>query len=148
MEIFGEHHLNKNYLVRKGAYAIIFKDVTRTKIGLIRAHGDQYFLPGGGIEQNETPQVTLQREMLEESGYTLKNIKWLCRAQKYFIATIPIKQAMLSDGYFYLAQLADKKQLPSENDNHFEWVDVNDYQRLLFHEHQSYAVSVALAYYL
>ena len=34
----------------------------------------QYKLPGGGKENNETPEQTFMREVLEETGYMVKNI--------------------------------------------------------------------------
>lgn len=35
----------------------------------------QYKLPGGGKERNETPEQTFIREVLEETGYMVKNIR-------------------------------------------------------------------------
>jgi len=54
---------NKQYTKRPGAYGIIENDdgliaVIKTKTG--------YFLPGGGIEENESPEECLARECLEE----------------------------------------------------------------------------------
>ncbi len=37
----------------------------------------QYKLPGGGKEGNETPEETFRREVLEETGYTVKNLRKL-----------------------------------------------------------------------
>lgn len=35
----------------------------------------QYKLPGGGKENDETPEQTFMREVLEETGYMVKNIR-------------------------------------------------------------------------
>lgn len=64
MKIFGIKNKGMNYYVRMGAYAVIFKNQYRNEIGLIRAHGQQYFLPGGGIEQGETAETTFMRFVL------------------------------------------------------------------------------------
>ncbi len=144
MKTFGKKEIGVDYFVRKGAYAVIFKDQDRKEIGLIRANGQQYFLPGGGIENGETVKQALDREMLEETGYTIKNDHSLCRAQRYFMSTWPITRPMLSYGYFFLAQLDQKVQKPTEKDNFFEWIAVDDCKKLLFHIHQYYAVQQAL----
>lgn len=144
MQVFGTKQAQTSYLVRKGAYVIIFKNDDKKEIGLIRAHGNQYFLPGGGIRANESKINTLKREMLEETGYLLKNVQYLCRAQNNFMATLPVKQPMTSDGFFYTGQLAKKVQTPTEKDNHFEWVKVEKCEKLLFHIHQLYAVQQVL----
>lgn len=92
MKVFGSKKAGVNYFVRQGAYAVIFKSQNRNEVGLIRAHGQQYFLPGGGIEKGESAEKTLVREILEETGYSIKNYYLFWRAQRYFISTLPVKQ--------------------------------------------------------
>lgn len=56
-----------------------------SKIGLLHIYGDDELFgkrnhletPGGGIDENETPIEALKREMLEETGYKIKNINYL-----------------------------------------------------------------------
>lgn len=44
-------------------------------IAVIYSRTNNYHkLPGGGIEENETEEVSLERETLEEVGYNIKNI--------------------------------------------------------------------------
>ena len=54
--------------------AVIFND---NKEICIRTKTDSgfYFLPGGGIEENETPIEALKRECLEEAGCSINNIQ-------------------------------------------------------------------------
>ncbi|MFT8669521.1 MAG: NUDIX domain-containing protein [Liquorilactobacillus hordei] len=140
--VFGSKNIGVNYFVRKGAYAVIFKN--QNEIGLIRTHEQQYFLPGGGIEKGETAEDALIREMLEETGYSIKNNYPFCHAQRYFMSTLPVKRPMLSDGYFFISQLDQKIQKPTEKDNYFEWINIKECEKLLFHVHQYYAVQQAL----
>jgi 8-oxo-dGTP diphosphatase len=56
------------YWMRKAARAIVIKDdqllvMHRNKFGK-----EYYTLPGGGIEPNETPEQTVIRELVEETG--------------------------------------------------------------------------------
>jgi ADP-ribose pyrophosphatase YjhB (NUDIX family) len=52
--------------MRKTARALI---VRGNKILLVSGHGaDFYWTPGGGIENNETPEIALSRELKEELG--------------------------------------------------------------------------------
>ncbi|MBZ2404941.1 NUDIX domain-containing protein [Liquorilactobacillus hordei] len=144
MKVFGNKNIGVNYFVRKGAYAVIFRNQNRSEIGLIRTHEQQYFLPGGGIEKGETAEDALIREMLEETGYSIKNNYPFCHAQRYFVSTLPVKRPMLSDGYFFISQLDQRIQKPTEKNNYFEWINIKECEKLLFHVHQYYAVQQAL----
>ncbi len=64
--IFGSKKLNVHYVLRPSCYAIIFHPFT-SKIAVIQK-GDRYFLPGGGMEGNETKDECLHLELLEELG--------------------------------------------------------------------------------
>ena len=52
-----------------GAYGIIIKD---DKIALVKkargGYKGKFDLPGGGIEHQELPNETLEREIMEEAG--------------------------------------------------------------------------------
>lgn len=69
------------------------------------SRGD-YFLPGGGIENKETYQECLEREILEETGYTALIGTFIGNAKSYFLSTK--KEPLLNDGYSYLAELLEK----------------------------------------
>ncbi|MCO7175448.1 NUDIX domain-containing protein [Sporolactobacillus kofuensis] len=144
MRIFGTGMSNVDYFVRKGAYAVIFSEEDPEKVALIRAHGNQYFLPGGGIESGETDEQCLRRELLEETGHLIDTIQYLGHAQRYFLSTLPVVQPMINDGYFYTARFGPKIQTPVEPDNFLEWVDVQQSADLMFHEHQAWAIQKAL----
>lgn len=46
-------------------------------LAFVKQNTRQYKLPGGGREGAETPKETFAREILEETGYTVKNIQRL-----------------------------------------------------------------------
>ncbi len=61
--IFGDKIAGQTYIERPGAYAVIRGP--QLSIATLRV-GTVFFLPGGGREADETPQVTLHREIMEE----------------------------------------------------------------------------------
>lgn len=46
---------------------------------LIANYGGVYMLPGGSIEKNEKPEEAAKRELSEEVGIEIKNLKPLCK---------------------------------------------------------------------
>ncbi len=55
--------------------AIVFQE--RTALVVIDHEGQRYILPGGRVEKGESPLEALNREVLEETGWTLLNIESL-----------------------------------------------------------------------
>ncbi|CRK85172.1 NUDIX hydrolase [Neobacillus massiliamazoniensis] len=139
--IFGEKIDGLNYELRKGVYAVIINS-TKDKIAVVRTTNGQYFLLGGGIENNESHTECLTREALEESGYEVSTGTYIGNSMRYFISSN--REPMISDGYFYLAQLRNKLQEPIDDDHFLEWINVNEVEELLFHDHQVWAVKKGL----
>lgn len=64
---------NKNIGTHRHAIrAVIFKD---GKILMVRTNKGDYKFPGGGAEKGESHEETLFREVVEETGYVLKEVK-------------------------------------------------------------------------
>ncbi len=62
-------HLN----ARRGARAIL--QYNDQFVIIYNKNWNLYTLPGGGINDDESPEAALQREVLEETGFKVKNIK-------------------------------------------------------------------------
>ena len=75
---------NIQYTKRPGAYAIIINE-NQEEIGIV-TDGKDYFYLGGGIEEGETELDALKRELIEEAGYTLKNIRKFDEVGSYIYA--------------------------------------------------------------
>ncbi|TMU83797.1 NUDIX domain-containing protein [Bacillus sp. BHET2] len=127
--------------MRKGVYAVIF-NTKRDKVMTVHNGKGHHFLPGGGIENDESHLNCIEREMLEETGYRAIIVSYIGNAMRYFQSTK--SEPLLSDGYFYLADLSEKVQEPYENEHYIEWIDIKSVKYLLVHEHHYWAVNEVL----
>lgn len=139
--VFGERSCGLEYQNRKSVYAIIFNP-TKEKVLTVETKKGHHFLPGGGIEYGEGFEECLVREMLEETGYSILIGSFIGNASLYFQSTK--NEPILSDGYFYLAQLLVQIQEPIDDDHFIKWIDIETIGELLVHEHHVWAVKVGL----
>lgn len=133
MEYIGKKMENVNYRKRPGAYAIITRK--KDKKIAIGATCD-YFLLGGGIENDETPKEALKRELIEETGYSIKNIRFFDKVFAY----VDGKEKGLLDieATVYIAEFDKYVKDPIEKDHKLLFVDAKDYVSKLYHEYQRY----------
>ncbi|MFZ2483113.1 MAG: NUDIX domain-containing protein, partial [Streptococcus parauberis] len=66
---FGEKIEEKNYKSRYGVYAVI-PNSDKTEVILVQAPNGAWFLPGGEIEEGENHLTALERELIEELGFS------------------------------------------------------------------------------
>lgn len=126
---------NIQYYKRPGAYAIIESDKDN-KIAIVSDNIDVYFFLGGGIKENETNEDALKREVLEETGYSLKDIKLFDKVSSYCYSDT--NGYMDIDAIIYIAKFEEKVTDPIEKNHKLMWVDPNEYKDKLFHEYQRY----------
>lgn len=69
--------------IREGSRAIIKKDNQYLLVHSPKL--DTYVFPGGGVEDGETKEEALVREVLEETGYQVKEYKYKCSVHEYFV---------------------------------------------------------------
>jgi 8-oxo-dGTP diphosphatase len=136
-QTFGEKIEGLHYLTRKTAYAVIFDE----KLGFasVKTRSGKHFLLGGGIEGDETEEECIKREILEEIGYEASVDRWIGRAGQYFVST-NTQQAVFNEASFYIAKLHKKIQEPIEEDHQLIWIKTDLVDKMLFHEHQRWAV--------
>lgn len=139
---FGKKETGKEYIKRPAAYCLIFND-EKDKIAIIQTSDGNYFLPGGGIEKNETHQECLVREVLEEMGMDIAIGTFIGSARRYFYSTNEYTY-YLSEGYFYLCNMVKQIGEPTEEGHFLKWIEPNQAIESLFHEHQSWAIQEAI----
>ena len=91
------------YKKRICAYAIIER-IKDKKIAIATDKSDIYFLLGGGREKDELIEETLKREIIEETGYSLTDVKffdkinsWCYNAKYgYLTRTLAVKLSRVS----------------------------------------------------
>ncbi|EJQ69982.1 MULTISPECIES: NUDIX hydrolase [Bacillus] len=138
---FGYKKPTVQYVLRPSCYAVIF-DPTTSNIAIIQ-NGERYFLPGGGMEGNETKEKCLHRELLEELGWTIEIEQYIGNAARYFYAEKE-DTYYLNDGFFYIANIVHKQTETSEEDHILKWMSPSLAIELLIHDHQRWAVEQAL----
>jgi len=134
MKYIGSKEENIEYRKRPGAYAIIINK-NDDKVGIV-TDGEDYFYLGGGIEKGETQLDALKRELIEESGYTIKNIKKFDEVGSYIYAED--KGFLDVEAYVYIAEFDEKITEPIEIDHSVLWVKPEEYVSRMFREWQTY----------
>ncbi|MFH1366632.1 MAG: NUDIX domain-containing protein [Patescibacteria group bacterium] len=130
---------DKKYFQRIGAYVIIINDnllaTVKTKTG--------YFLPGGGLEKNESPENCLVRECLEEIGIKIKVIKKISQGNYYFFSTT--KQTDMENiGHFYEGKIESVINVQTEKDHELIWLEPKKAITWLYLKNQQEAVRLFL----
>ncbi len=126
---------------RRAVYGVVItKD---NKVVLIRTRG-LYFLPGGGVEGEETDQECLIREINEELGYDIKIMMYLGKATLFdYVPYLETHYEMI--GIFYVIELTVKKKSCLEVDCEVVLLPVKEVvdNEVLQLEHQRWALNEA-----
>ena len=82
IEIHGENQFEQYSKIREACRGIVVLD---NKILLTyEVNTDQYFIPGGGLEKDESLEVCCARELAEETGYVVKPIEQFLTINEYY----------------------------------------------------------------
>lgn len=121
--VFGEKVEGIDYQARYGVYAVI-PNPEQTDIILVQAPNGAWFLPGGEIETGENHLTALERELIEELGFTARIGSYLGQADEYFYSRY-------RDTHYYnpayLYEVASYSQIdkPLEDFNHLAWFPID-----------------------
>ena len=136
--VFGVQIAGHSYVRRPSACALIRNSagqwaVVRTPLGC--------YLPGGGIEADESPQETVEREAREECGFVLKTRPPMASAVQY-VYSIEEKKYFEKVCYFLEAGIIGTVQ-PEEADHELLWLSLDQAVACLLHEAHRWALEGA-----
>ncbi len=135
MKYIGEKEQNIKYTKRPGAYAIIINK-KEDKIGIVTDGEDCFFYLGGGIEEGETKLEALKREIIEEAGYSIKNVKEFTEVGSYLYSEKKGYIEVIAS--LYIAEFDKKITEPIEKDHTVLWVKPEEYVNKMFRKWQTY----------
>ncbi|QXE02438.1 NUDIX domain-containing protein [Terribacillus sp. DMT04] len=139
MRQFGKKVLGAQYIERKAVYGIV-QQKTGDKIGVIRLKTNGLLvLPGGGMEKGEDKLSCLEREVMEETGYSISQPVYVCKGAQYFQSrgrSAYIQNVADFYSSFVGARICD----PIEADHELLWMSPEEAAANLFHEHQTWAI--------
>jgi 8-oxo-dGTP diphosphatase len=134
--IFGNKLAGQTYIERPGAYALI-RDA-QLRIATLRV-GTVFFLPGGGGESDETPQVTLHREIMEECGRAVQIGPELGKAIEYIYAKNEGVHYQIGSSFFE-AMFLDGPANDMEDNHILVWLSASEAIQHLHRQSQVWAV--------
>ena len=135
---FGPREAGIEYHLRPGAYGLIEGDQGR--IALVRTPGG-LFLPGGGLDDRESLEEALSREVLEECGLTITTRALIGTADELCIVRGKYVRKRCT---FYSAALSGGPPIPpKELDHELIWISPQVALAELTHKSQKWALRAA-----
>lgn len=132
-KVFGIRE-DAEYTDREGAY---FIPVNGDKVGVIRTPKGYFFL-GGGIENGESHIACIERECVEEAGYTVTLKEKVCTAETYcFHNEIGHFHPLQT---YYVGEMLSKTSSPTEKDHVFLWLEYRDIKGKMYWEMQNWVL--------
>lgn len=122
---------------RPFAYAIIQND---NKVLLLNTrHTGTYSLPGGGVDIGEPIELTLKREVKEETGIEIEITKFYKFEEQFFYYD-PLDIAFHSFLFFYICkpltlEVCDDSQVDDGEVEEPRWIDIEQLRIEHFHNH-------------
>lgn len=130
---FGSQMFGIEYENRPAAYAVIKNDEGAFAVV---GEGSGYFLPGGGSETVESPEETVNREVKEEIGRSIRIARKIGEAIQYFHAEGRFYQM---NAVFFAAEFTD--ELFIEGECELLWLTPVELGQKLFHECHKWAIT-------
>lgn len=119
---FGQREANVTYQNRYGVYAVI-PNADQTQLILVQAPNGAWFLPGGEIEAGENHLKALERELIEELGFTATLGCYYGQADEYFYSSHRDTH-YYNPAYIYEVTSFEETGQPLEDFNNLAWFPI------------------------
>lgn len=134
LPIFGSPWPGITYVDRPAAYGVILS--AEGAVAVVRSQ-QRFFLPGGGSLPNETPEETVTREVREELGRGVRQLRPLGEAVQFFYAATDDKYYRMR-AMFFVVELTDERADAGEHE--LCWLPRIEAATAFFHESHAWAV--------
>ena len=134
VEILGANRFETYTKTREGSRAVIVQD------GMVllthELHSGWWLIPGGGLEEGETPELCVIREVEEETGYLVRPLRQFLVMHEYY-------EEYRYTGYYFVCEVTGKGQMKLTDAEKRrgvqpEWIPLREAVDL-FSKHESYA---------
>lgn len=134
LDIYGKNRFEKYTKTREACRGIV---VSNEKILLTyEVNLDQWFIPGGGLECDETFEACCIRELIEETGYIVKPLKHYLTINEYY------EEWFFTSHYFICEIIGEAKRNLTEREIlaglEPRWIGLEEAIEI-FSKHQDYA---------
>lgn len=119
----------RRYRLRPGAYAILCHD-REVLLTFQEQPAPEFQLPGGGIDPGESALAALHRETMEETGWSIGNLRRLGAYRRFcYMPDYDLWAEKLC--HIWLARPILRRGAPSEPGHHAVWTDLHGAADLL-----------------
>jgi len=135
---FGEFQPDVDYVLRPGGYAVICHSDGR--VAVIKANRG-YSLPGGGQDDDESPEQAAVREAYEECGLRIQVQRLIGTVDQLVFAAS--EQAHFRKRCTFFTATLIEQSGAGERDHVLEWMPLRDASVAMRHESQRWAIDAA-----
>jgi 8-oxo-dGTP diphosphatase len=141
---FGDRVAGRTYEDRPAAFGVVERDGQVAVVRIAKPDGSVWIdLPGGGVDDGETPEQGVVREYGEEAGLRVAVRAPLARADQFFVNTEG--QAWNNRSEFYLLDLIEEDEgLKVEDDHALLWLSPLEAITSLRHDSHAWALAAWL----
>ena len=141
---FGERQAGRTYVDRPAAFGIVEQGGKVALVHIVKPDGASWHdLPGGGVDEGETPEQGVVREFGEEAGLKVAVRTPFAVADQFFVNTEG--EAWNNRGTFFTLDVeAERPDLKVEDDHTLVWLEPLAAIKALRHDSHAWAVGAWL----